>query len=412
MTLLAINAKRLHRDIAGLAEIGRGPDQGIYRTAFSDNDMAARQWLKQRIKDDGLDLYVDGAANIFARLNWNENTPSVMTGSHIDSVPRGGHLDGVLGVLAGLECLRTLKEQKDNLRPLEAAAFSDEEGRFGGIFGASAMCGMLTPESIHAAHDLDGITITDAMAAQGLNAMDALGASRPGNSIHAFVELHIEQGPVLERRQREIGIVEAISGLFKWNVRLTGAAGHAGTTPMDMRRDAFLGLAELAHEIPRLIEEHGSRSSTATIGRVVLLPGAANVIPGNVEFSIDVRDTNEEVMQQLADAFRRTLSAIARRRQLMFEFDVLSNLKPVKSDPGVMQVIEGVTQESQLSILHLPSGAAHDTEVIAQHTRAGMIFIPSKDGRSHSPAEWSSAKDIENGANVLLNTLYQLAKHV
>ena len=410
MKLLSINTARLHQDIADLAQIGRGADQGIYRTAFSDADMQARAWLKQRIANAGLENHEDGAGNIFARLHWTDKTPSVMTGSHIDSVPRGGHLDGVLGVLAGLECLRSLKEQNVELkRPLESVAFTDEEGRFGGIFGSSALCGMLTPESIHGARDLDGVTIVEAMAAQGLDAMAALNASRPAQAIHSFVELHIEQGPVLEKREREIGVVNAIAGLFKWNIRLAGGAAHAGTTPMNMRRDAFSGLAELANEIPRIIEEHGSRSSVATIGRVELSPGAANVVPGRVEFSIDVRDTNSDVLQQLADAFRRTLSAIARRRELMFEFDVLSNLKPVKSDHGIMQVIENISHEMQLSTLELPSGAAHDTGIIAQHTRAAMIFIPSKDGRSHSPAEWSSVRDIENGANVLLNTLHQLA---
>jgi N-carbamoyl-L-amino-acid hydrolase len=410
MKLLSINAQRLQQDIETLSTIGRGEDQGIYRTAFSDNDMEARRWLTRRIEEAGLGLYQDGAANIHARLNWDANVPSIMTGSHIDSVPGGGHLDGALGVLAGLEALRTLKEASVELkRPIESVAFSDEEGRFGGIFGSRALCGQLTPESIHAAHDLDGITLSEAMATQGLNAMDALGASRPADSIRAFVELHIEQGPVLERRQKQIGIVDAIAGLFKWNVRLSGVAGHAGATPMDMRQDALQGLAELAMEIPRIIEEHGGPRSVATIGRVQLSPGAANVVPGEAEFSLDVRDTESEILQTLADALRRTLSAIARRRQLMFEFEVMSEIEPVKCDDAIMQLMENISREQGLSRLQLPSGAAHDTEIMAQLTRAGLIFIPSKGGRSHSPAEWSDWQDIEHGANVLLNTLYQLA---
>lgn len=410
MNNLRINADRLRKDLAALAEIGKAEDQGIYRTAFSAADMQARDWLRQRIEDAGLDYHMDGAANVHARLNWTNDRASVMTGSHIDSVPGGGQLDGALGVIAGLECLRCLKEQDIKLeRPVEAVSFSDEEGRFGGIFGSSAICGRLTPESIHNAHDLDGITIGEAMAQWGMNAMDALTAARPAESIHAFVELHIEQGPVLDRRNIKIGVVDAIAGLFKWNVRLNGAAAHAGSTPMNMRQDAFQGLAELSGEIPRILEEHGSPSSVATIGRVELSPGAANVVPGTVEFSLDVRETNHEKLDELASAFRRAISAIARRRDLMFEFTILSEIAPVKCDPGVMQLISESARDSEMSTLQMPSGAAHDTQIMSRMTRAGLIFVPSKDGRSHSPAEWTAWEDIENGANVLLNTLHKLA---
>lgn len=411
MKPLRINDLRLRQDIEALAEIGRSStDQGIYRTAFSDADMTARQWLKQRIDDAGLTLHQDGAANIHARLNWREDSASVMTGSHIDSVPGGGHLDGTLGVLAGLECLRCLKENGlETARPLESVAFSDEEGRFGGIFGSSAICGQLTPEHIHQARDLEGITLTEAMAAQGLNAMDALAAARTPESLHAFVELHIEQGPILERQKLHVGVVDGIAGLFKWNIRLSGTSAHAGTTPMDMRQDAFQGLAEFATEITRILEEHGSPRSVATIGRTNLSPGVANVVPGQAEFSLDVRDTDSDVLANLADAMRRALSAIARRRGLMFEFTILSELTPAKCDDHIKRVIENTATNIGVNHTRMMSGAVHDTEVMASLCRTGLIFIPSKGGRSHSPAEWSDWQDISNGANVLLNTLYELA---
>ncbi len=410
MTMLSINSERLRKDIEALSHIGRGSDQGIYRTAFSDADMEARTWLKSLISDAELECYEDGAANIHARLGWRNDVASVMTGSHIDSVPGGGHLDGALGVMAGLECLRRIKEL--NLvpkRPLESIAFSDEEGRFGGIFGSSAICGHLTPESIHGAHDLNGITLSEAMSKQGYNSMDALSATRQPESIHSFVELHIEQGPILERQKLHIGTVDAIAGLFKWNIQLSGAAAHAGATPMDMRQDALQGMAEFASELNRVIEEHGSPRSVATIGRVELTPGAANVVPNLAEFSLDVRDTDEAVLQALADAMRRTLSAIARRRQLMFEFEVLSEIAPVKCNDRIVQLIETNSRTLGINHTRMASGAAHDTQIMASITRAGLIFIPSKGGRSHSPAEWSDWQDIENGANVLLNTLFQLA---
>lgn len=408
---LRVNFPRLQADVEALAAIGRREDHGLYRMAFTDGDMQARDWLAGRIRAAGLELYVDGAANLHARLGWDGERPSVMTGSHLDTVPGAGHLDGALGVLVGLECLRTLKEAGLPLsHPLEAVAFTDEEGRFGGMFGSQAVCGRLTPERIHTARDLDGVGVVDAMAAHGLNAMDALRAQRRPESLHAFLELHIEQGPVLDRAGVKIGVVEGIVGLFKWNVRLIGVANHAGTTPMDMRRDAFQGLAEFAGEIPRILEEDGGTRSVATIGRVELVPGAANVVPGRAEFSLEARDTDPAVLERLGLAFRRALSAIARRRDLMFEFDVLSALEPVKCDPLVMHAIAEAAKRLGAGHMTLPSGAAHDTQMLAGLTRAGMIFVPSREGRSHSPAEWTAWEDIETGANVALNALYALAR--
>ncbi|NIP73281.1 MAG: Zn-dependent hydrolase [Gammaproteobacteria bacterium] len=408
--LLRVNFERLQRDIEELGAVGRCEDHGVYRMAFTEGDVAGRAWLQAKIREAGLGFYVDGAANIHARLGWDGERPSVMTGSHLDSVPGAGHLDGALGVVVGLECLRRLRELDRPLRlPLESISFSDEEGRFGGMLGSQAVSGRLTPEDIYNARDLEGNSLIEAMRGCGFNAMDALRARRAPESVHAFVELHIEQGPVLDRRGIPVGIVDAIAGLFKWEVRLLGGANHAGGTPMDMRKDAFQGLAELANEIPRILEENGSAHSVATIGRVELSPGAANVVPGRAEFSLEVRDTDPRVLQELADAFRKALSAIARRRDLMFEFEVLSEIPPIRCDPGILEIIQETSQALDAPSLVLSSGAAHDTQMMAGLARAGMIFVPSKDGRSHSPAEWTQWEDIETGANVTLNTLYRLA---
>jgi N-carbamoyl-L-amino-acid hydrolase len=327
---LSINPERLRADVDKLASIGRREDQGIYRMAFSAGDMEARDWLRQRIEAAGLSFHQDGAANIHARLGWQEGAPSVISGSHIDTVPGAGHLDGALGVLCALEALRVLKEADTPLkRPVEAIAFSDEEGRFGGLFGSQAFAGQVTPEYLYNARDLEGVTLVDAMAGHGLDAREALHAQRPPDSIHAYVELHIEQGPVLDRQGVSVGIVDAITGLFKWQVTLTGASNHAGTTPMRLRTDAFQGLTEFASQVDRILEEHGGPASVATIGRVELLPGAANVVPGGAIFSLDVRDTDANILERLAEAFQRALAAIARRRGLMFEFEILSEIAPV-----------------------------------------------------------------------------------
>lgn len=405
-----VNIERLKSDIETLAAIGRREDHGIYRMAFSEGDMAGRAWFRQQIEQAGLDVYEDGAANIHARLNWRDDTPSVMTGSHLDTVPGAGHLDGALGVLSGLECLRRIKEENIKLRhPLEVVAFSDEEGRFGGMLGSQALTGKLSPETVHNAIDLHGVSLTEAMQSCGYNAMNALYARRDPDSIHAYVEMHIEQGPILDQMGFSVGIVDAIAGLFKWDVSLIGVPNHAGTTPMHMRNDAFAGLAEFHTQLQRILDENGSERSVATIGRVELLPGAANVVPGRVDFSLEVRDTEPRVLEALQGAMRRALSAIARRRNLMFEFKVLSEIEPVKCSAGLLDEIRRVSDELKIPYLQMASGAAHDAQMLARITRAAMIFVPSKDGRSHSVAEWTDMRDIERGANVLLNTLARLA---
>jgi beta-ureidopropionase / N-carbamoyl-L-amino-acid hydrolase len=407
---MRIDFERLKADVLGLAEVGRTADQGIYRMAFSEGDMAGRAWLRQRIEQAGLDIYQDGAANLHARLAWDPKIPSVMTGSHIDTVPGAGHLDGALGVLCGLEALRVLKEQQVEVKhPLELVAFSDEEGRFGGMFGSQALTGDISPEWIHQARDLNGTTLVESMAAQGLDAMDALSAARRPDSLHAFVEMHIEQGPVLDQQGVSIGVVEGICGLQRWQVSFEGTPNHAGTTPMTMRNDAFGGLAEFGSEIDRVLEEHGGPQSVATIGRIELLPGAANVVPGEARFALEFRDIDAEVLAELADAFIRTLAAIARRRKLMFKFEVMSEIAPVACDPAIRRIIADGADRLGLPYHSLPSGAAHDTQKLARITRAGMIFVPSKAGRSHSAAEWTAWSDIEAGANLLLQTLHRLA---
>ena len=318
---LKINFARLKSDVQTLAQIGGGAvGEGVTRIAFSAADMASRRWLTAQLDAAGIANRMDSAANVFGAVLPGDATSataadlvkltgSVVTGSHLDSVPAGGHLDGALGVVAGLECLRVIHESGLKLkRPVELVAFSDEEGRFGGMFGSRAIAGTLTPQIIQQAVALDGTTLEAAMAAHDMSALEALGARRSQGSMSAFVELHIEQGPVLDTGNLRIGVVEQIIGLFKWSVRLIGEANHAGTTPMHLRRDAFAGLAEFSGEIPRILEEHGGDHSVATIGQVSLSPGAANSVPGVAQFSLDVRDTAQAGLDALADALRRALS--------------------------------------------------------------------------------------------------------
>jgi len=413
MEPLSIDFESLRNDIETLSAIGREEDHGIYRMALSEADLAGRTWFEKRVREAGLEFHRDEAANLFGRLGPVGEKPSIMIGSHLDTVPGGGYLDGALGVLTGLACLRDIKAAGiEPAYPLEVAAFTDEEGRFGGMFGSQSLCGEMTPQRIREAVDLDGVRLEEAMAAIGLDAMDALRARRGPETLKGYVELHIEQGPVLDSMGLSAAVVSSITGLFKWSVTLEGRADHGGTTPIPMRRDAFNGLAEIANEIPRILEEHGGEHSVATIGKVDLYPGSANTVPGLVKFSLDVRDTDPEILADLANAFRRALSAIARRRQLMFSFQVLSEIEPAACDPEIMSVISKEAEAMGLPVHTMPSGAAHDAQTMSRITPVGMIFVPSKEGRSHSFAEWTHWDDIEVGANLTLRTLLRLANGV
>ena len=409
---LEVDFPRLQRDVESLALIGQDPgDHGIHRPAFSDAFEEAQCWLEARAAEAGLSVRRDGANNVILRHDNHRNQRAVMCGSHLDSIPGGGPLDGALGVVAGLEALRRVKELDLPLRcALECVAFTDEEGRFGAMFGSQAMSGRLSAESIASARDLSGVNLVDVMRARGLEPVRALQAARPREAVRAFVELHIEQGPLLEQAAIPVGVVEDIVGLFKWRVSLRGEANHAGTTPMHLRLDAFQGLAEFAGEINRVLEEHGSETSVATIGRVELIPGAPNVVPGLVVFSLESRDSHPDVLAELANGFRRTLSAVARRRKLEFDVEILSEIDPVGCDPEIIKIIERSAKRLGLASMRMPSGAAHDAQMISEITPVGMIFVPSKGGRSHHPSESTAWQDIRAGANVLLNTLYELAR--
>ena len=321
-----------------------------------------------------------------------------------------GALDGTLGVIVGLECLRCLQESGVALdRTIELVAFSDEEGRFGGMFGSQSLCGEINPEKLATMTDMNGIKLEDELRRHGFDPFAALDAARDPDSIDGYLELHIEQGPVLDRIGKQVGIVDEITGLFTWSVRFKGEANHAGTTPMEMRNDAFMGLADFAHEIPRILEENGSDRSRATIGKAQILPGATNTVPGLVEFSLDVRDTSPQILDELSTALSKALSATARRRKLMVEYELKSHIAPVKCSDKMIAAITDQSRRLGIESNQMPSGAAHDAQIMGRMVPVGMIFVPSKGGQSHSPAEWTAWSDIEAGANVMLNTLIQLA---
>ncbi len=406
-----IDRDRLRDTFDKLATIGREDDGSINRPAFSDNDMEARRWMMEVAEERGLQAYMDEAGNVVVRSPQSPgDEPVVMIGSHLDSVPHGGAFDGAMGVIIALEILTVVHEAGlAGKHALEAIAFSDEEGRFGGMLGSRAVAGLLTPADIAQSADLDGVTLRDAMKSQGLEAEAALRVARRRDSVRAYLEVHAEQGPVLDGEGSPIGVVTEIAGLFKWIVTLKGRADHAGTAPMRLRADAFGGLAEFSGELPRILEEHGTEAAVATIGKVLLRPGAANSVPAIAEFSLDVRDASASALKDLGEAMRRALSAIARRRGLMFEFDIIEEIEPRPCSDRVTEAIADAVRARGVDPKMMPSGAAHDAQMIAHIAPIGMIFTPSVGGRSHSGAEWTQWEDIELAADVALDAAIELS---
>jgi len=410
-----IDLDRLSQDIFDLAQIGRdASDNGIYRMAYTQADMEGRAWLQRRIAEAGLETWTDGAANVFGRLEGrNPDLPVLMIGSHTDTVPCGGPLDGALGVLIGLEVLRVMKEKGIvPERSIEVISFSDEEGRFGGMLGSQALIGDLTLQDLFQKTDPEGILLKTHMEEVGLDPRGLLNARRDPEEIFAYLELHIEQGPVLESLQKPVGIVDGIIGLFKVSIHIQGKSNHAGTTPMHMRRDAFQGLSAFADEIPRILAEDGTEVSRATIGKVELKPNYPHTIPGEAEFTLVVRDPSNEVMHTLEGAFRKVLGATTRQRDLEFTYERISWIEPSSSDPGLVKVLEEQAQKLQYPYEIMSSGAGHDAQFMARVAPTAMIFVPSIGSVSHSPAEWTDLQDIEKGANLMLHTVLELCREV
>ena len=277
------------------------------------------------------------------------------------------------------------------------------------MFGPEAFTGDLTPEKLLNACDLNDVKLSDAMLHHGLDPKRALEARRDPAAIAAYLELHIEQGPVLDRHREQVGIVEQITGLQSWSLGLTGEANHAGTTPMNYRRDALMGLADFAHEIPRILEENGGEHSRATIGKAEIKPGAPNSVPGMVIFSLDFRDADAGVLAALGEAFQRALGAISRRRGLQFEIKVQGNLAPVPCAPELVDLVEAEAVRLGLRHRRMLSGAAHDAQMVGRVAPMVMVFVPSRGGMSHSPAEWTAWEDIRAGANLMLGALHRIA---
>jgi N-carbamoyl-L-amino-acid hydrolase len=397
------NAERLQQRITELGRFGANPEGGVSRVAFSAADVAGREYIKKLMRDAGLAVRVDAAGNIIGRREGSDpKLPAIMTGSHIDSVPGGGNYDGDVGVLGAIEVAQLLQENSVRLRhPLEIVSFTDEEG---GLIGSLAMTGRLEPAALDVVSH-SGKTIRDGIRAVGGDP-DRLGeALRKPGELAAFIELHIEQGAILDEANIDIGVVEGIVGIHWWDVTIDGVANHAGTTPMNRRRDALLSAAELALAVNRVATSIPGRQ-VATVGKIRAEPGAPNVIPGRVVMSLEIRDLASAKIQQVYDAVRAEADKIATARQTPISFKELSVAsEPAPTDERVRRIIATAATSLGLSHQVMPSGAGHDAQDMTHIAPTGMIFVPSVGGVSHAPKEYTSSADMANGVNVLLQTV-------
>ena len=401
---LLVNGDRLNQSIAKLAQIGQLSNGGVKRIAYSREDIEARNLVQQWMREAQMQVRVDAAGNIIGRyLGLNPDVPAIATGSHIDTVPCGGHYDGAYGVLAGLEAIRVLQENRIQLdRSIEVIVFTDEEGS---MIGSKAIAGRVTQDRDYYRRP-DGTDIQTCLIGIGGNWDEITSARRKYEDLAAFVELHVEQGPVLESMSKQIGVVEGIVGQRRFNITVKGSANHAGTTPMQMRCDALVAASQVVLAVNQIGNTPGQQ--VATVGKMEVLPNAANVVPGWVEMSLDIRDLSGRHIDSLLQQLRTHIEEIAVATNTRIRLNPCLYNEPALAEPYIQNAIAQCCKNLNLSYTHLPSRASHDAQEMAQITDMGMIFVPSLMGVSHDASEYTSPEQCIHGANVLLQTIIQL----
>lgn len=413
-TPLSVSGSRVNAQLDELAEFNSDPHSGgITREVFTPEYMAAHDYVAELMADAGLEVRTDAAGNLFGRLDGRDpSLPAVLTGSHIDTTLNAGRYDGTLGVLGGIEALRRIVTRREPpRRTLEVVCFAGEEPRFGsGCVGSRAMMGRLSRSDLDVMSDRRGITLAQALRGAGYDPDRLADARLDPATVHAFVELHIEQGSVLERRGIEVGVVTHIAAPHDLLVALTGAAAHAGATPMVDRRDALAGAAEAMLALERLARDSVSGTTVATVGVIRAVPGAINVIPGRVELAVDIRDRDLGARTGVVDAFAHALGEIAVRRGLSVEMSTISQDRPATCAPDVVSAARGACEEAGCSYIEMVSGAYHDAMILGAEVPMGMVFVPSLGGVSHAPEEYTAPEEIDRGVRVLELTLATLAE--
>ncbi|WP_085990898.1 Zn-dependent hydrolase [Oceanobacillus senegalensis] len=404
------NEERINHHIETFSQFTATPNEGMTRYSYSPEDVKTRTYIKEKMEEYGLTVREDGLGTIYGKLEGTlENAPSVLVGSHFDSVPHGGNFDGTAGVIAGLEVAALFQERKiQPTYPLEVIAMVEEEGsRFGGgLMGSRGINGLIDEEDFHLIRDKDGISVVEAMQEAGLDS--TLPKHRNAKTMKAFLELHIEQGPILEEENISIGVVDAIVGLTQLEVTVEGKAGHAGTTPMDRRSDALITAATIVTELPKIVQDE-KNGTVITTGQFHVYPNGANVIPDKVTFTIDLRSGEEASIQRVMEKVE-ALIASHQKGGMKTSVEQQLYIQPKELSQEVRSSLKESTEKLGISHIPMQSGAGHDAMVFSDFTKAGLIFIPSKDGLSHCPEEWSDIEHLAQGVDVLFETAKKLTE--
>ena len=402
----AVNPTRLNDHLAALGRIGNTED-GMQRVAFSPFDIAGRNYVVELMAAAGLSVRIDAGGNIIGRIEGSDpNRPAIALGSHTDTVPAGGQYDGALGVIAAIEVVQAVTDAGRQLRhPVEVLVFTNEEGTsfHRWLLGSRAVAGLWEPEDFSAAAD-DGVTLASRLPDIGGNISRIDQARRRPDELACYLELHIEQGPMLHRGGFPIGVVTGITGRSVYHVDIVGEANHAGTTPMSMRRDAMSSAAQIALAVRRIAGEM-EVVRVGTVGSMEVHPNAGNVIPGRVQVGIEFRDERMESLAAAEVELRRTAEEVAHAENVAISVTAQRNTPSVPIGGHMQQLIADAAGIAGLEYVNLPSGAGHDAQAIASITPAAMVFVPSVGGISHAPAEYTTPQDCANGAQVLLNAL-------
>jgi len=408
---MQINSARFLSRLEELNRIGRTAAGGVTRLAFSPEDRQANDLVIDWMQEAGLTVRIDAFGNTFGRLPGEESSPVVLTGSHLDTVGEGGRYDGAAGVMAALEALITLRESgRKPRRPVEMAVFRGEEGsRFpGGLLGSLALTGKLAADYPDKTRDKTGISLAEAMTAFGARPAE-LSAARYGDTLKAFLELHIEQAGVLESEDRAVGIVTGIAGPCQMLLTLRGRSGHAGAMPMAGRRDPLVAAGRIIQAVEQSAIMAGP-TTRGTVGYIKANPGGYNVIASEVEMSLDYRDIDLAARGRAIEKIKEDIAAAGRERGVEYNLRTVTDVPPVPMDGKIIELLRRCAQAAGLPALELPSGAGHDAMVMAAVCPTGMIFIRSRDGLSHCPEEYSAPDDLAQGAQLLLAAVAELAK--
>ena len=409
LSSLRINPSRMRDAFDQLAAIGATVDAGVDRPSLSEAHLAARKWFREHISASGFEFRTDGAGNHSAILPCDDpSAPTLILGSHLDSVPNGGRFDGALGVMAALEVLKTVRENGIRLKvQLETMDFTDEEGTLVGLLGSAALAGHLSKENLEKPRG-GRERLLEGMRRAGLTEAGMLSAARTKESLAGYLELHIEQGKRLEKSGTDVGIVTAIVGIWSYKLSFIGKADHAGSTTMEDRRDASLGASAFTLAAREMVMREFP-NCVVNVGKMDFAPGAFNIVPAQVDVSLEFRSPDEEEFNRLDTALLELAAREAKRFDLELRSEFLGKHSPSLMDSDVRGAFAAACDVLGLSHMPLPSGAGHDGQSLADLCPVGMIFVPSADGASHSPREFTKWEDCVNGANVLLQAALHLA---